>query len=43
MKKPRRELLPGFIFDYYLATTTTENCCTLLNDTKSKMTLYRII
>ena len=43
MKKPRRELLPGCIFGYYLATTTTENCCTSLNDTKSKMTLYRLI
>ena len=43
MKKPRRELLPGCIFDYYLATTTTENCCTSLNGTKSKMTLYRFI
>jgi len=43
MKKPRRELLPGCIFGYYLATTTTENCCTSLNDTKSKMTIYRLI
>ena len=43
MKKPRRELLPGCIFGYYLATTTTENCCTSLNDAKSKMTLYRLM